>query len=949
MDQVERRIGYEASSYVWDHLWKADDPVRTEFHILDVLQIGSNGVLTKWMFTTKEGCVKVKGLKKRNTQAVMKALKCCHDRCPVGFHGYFCTEKSNTWTKIPNQDGLRELVDSSGQALVIIPHPHPEQPNAKFLQVECIRPTDTLQEPKFKYHFLSYSRATGKVKEKSPTHHEHSHSHHGDEHLSLPSELLPCRNQLLKETAKEYILQILNILETRGKCRIVNLTLILHMGEVLTFQPGEVTAINAFKVTLHHATQVSFLPHHHHHRDGGSSSIGGIGELSTKMTSHGFLNRSMSLSSLGPSATSTYIKPWTFCAGVFCHYTAMDSEAQSGFGLDIDLDDENAVSEGQRAIARHKATTPGGDLRADSGEAASSVVDDVMGITFNPSPKHHHASDHDGSSGAGGATTVPIKTREILYKQLASVREEIKQLEAIDREFIDEAHDASEKLDSLYGMREAAKAIWPLPVVRWWFNRGQFEVRVSAIGNDISHDLAKLKDLPMNDFNQIKWFALHHSLVHVCECCYKVYCKLETYRKGRHEKARKELIRTQHQQEEELSLEEQRKKDREIEQRIFRQRQFMSKLSKSPHHKTNNGSYYSESLGSMKRSKKSLGAPSNALPPLPWRLSNDEEREQYLQPTQGSLANHLLQRPVLKPLSSHGHQTENDEQQQKSQQDQVVEEWQIMLQQHQERNNKLPALSLRPPTIVGTQNQQLKIAVDQYTAENLLHPWQRDLQRLKNVLNSVGPPQAPAVPSSSGSGIAMTSGNESPGTGNDSGKLPKAVSFKLQPDKLVKNIMHKQKRNEKEEAKKLKSRAMEDENEDEADEDIGGMSDADMIAAVHNNGSISRNSLSTAATSSRPMTNHSASSSAVDLRPGTSAQNSRGSSAYGIMFSGHSSRDDLFSPGLLHKQTSWSAIPGMAVPQEVEEENEDDDEDEDVTGAGHIGWSPFTLEAGAQD
>lgn len=143
--------------------------------------------------------------------------------------------------------------------------------------------------------------------------------------------------------------------------------------------------------------------------------------------------------------------------------------------------------------------------------------------------------------------------------------------------------------------------IWPSSLVRWWLSTGRNQPKNSlsvmvpsssahcisktVLGNKLtaaaqeassspvfrgSTTLPVEVEGPVEQANSL-YFGWYYHPVRVCEKCYKVYTELDRYRKLRF----KHLIKQQ-----EKSDENDPKKWREIEARIFRQRQFVSRLAK---------------------------------------------------------------------------------------------------------------------------------------------------------------------------------------------------------------------------------------------------------------------------------------------------------------------------------------------------------------------------------
>lgn len=1144
----------EARAFVWNHLWRADSQSFVHCPILDVVEVDHNGNIPRWLFTTRDGEVKSKSAKNRNLSAALKSLRCHFDKCEAGFHGYFSNSNADQWYAVKGYEHLKELMESHASDMVIVPHPHPDGASAKFMEIKLWRDEKhVMLEPKIKCYWLSHASAAGKVQSRRKK----------DDQL-LPEERLVCRNNALIATAHTFALSLLAHLEARAGVKISTLQFIAHVAEMPSLFPlgsvgggGDAENGSTFRIHFHHANHLIFDSHSLGGPAAPSSSVGGgggggrrrseqcsqsLGEFSTKLSSHGFLTRQASLTSSVASA-STYIKPWTFCSGVFCTYAAIatDGSGAAEPSMGLDFEDGDVLAESQRAIQRHRPSvkfedgaalappsssssagasrghSADGDADSRRGSASSArrsstpAVVDMSSSAASEEQRDKNKAEalEDGGESRIG-TLVPLKRNKLLYKNLVLVRDEIRRLEEIDRQYIDEAHNTSEKLDAIYSMREAMKEIWPLPLIRWWFGHGQFyalthasksgvgrlpatvnpeaivppsvmskiekqklqeerrhsvggaalgpslvagrrknslvslatsdgeeasdaslsddedAVATAADGSTASKSTARRashshvrrppklpKEVPtamslglpeaianplstsnpaipfsdksnvhlsdaiypsrqslLNNPEDTKWFSLHHQDVTVCDRCYLVYCRLETFRKAKFQKIR-ELLRQE--KREKLSPDEQRRRDRDIERRIFAQKQSTYKLSQAKPRRNDHGDiepvaqHYHRVGGGGGRG--GGGAPKGVLPPLPWRLNDDEERDRYMAPASHSMAEKLMKKMPLRSMSAESglmHSADGSDEASEAAAgggEDIDAAWEAMMRNAQGKaagggggggSYRLPPLGgggsgslstgsltsangpLRKPTNV-TMQQSLKVAVDQYTAEHLLHPWQRDLKRLKEALHEASgltaaqqqqflqqPQQQPTLaqqraplgslssqPStaSAATGVSSLTSSSSAATagggGSSKATLTKSVSFRFQGDE-----------------------------------------------------STNTSSSGTAgATSPSKLGRQNSFDASASYRPGTSAH---GSSRGSMGSAGTFDKDGMRS----YKQaSSWSSsIPefadsgasplrsptpkrpavGIADARHVEEEEDDDDDDMDIAGGG-LGWNPFVL------
>eukprot|EP01038_Epipyxis_sp_PR26KG_P007078 gene7078-9662_t len=139
-------------------------------------------------------------------------------------------------------------------------------------------------------------------------------------------------------------------------------------------------------------------------------------------------------------------------------------------------------------------------------------------------------------------------------------------------------------------------------------------VSIDSVNTKPNDDIKK-EELKMG---QVSWY---YSTVNVCECCYNVYKDLDSKRNNK----LKKLTRLQREQQEQSELDQ--NYAREIEQKIFAQRKFVSRLATI---KDNNSEL--ELDGKEQNSsflRQPAGAPKCALPPLPWNLTDEKQRNVY--------------------------------------------------------------------------------------------------------------------------------------------------------------------------------------------------------------------------------------------------------------------------------------------------------------------------------
>jgi hypothetical protein len=230
--------------------------------------------------------------------------------------------------------------------------------------------------------------------------------------------------------------------------------------------------------------------------------------------------------------------------------------------------------------------------------------------------------------------------------------------------------------------------------------------------------------------------------------------------------------------------------------------------------------------------------------------------------------------------------------------------------------------TLRKPTSLTAQQTSLKVAVDQYTAENLLHPWQRDLMRLKESLQDVSAlnPIPIPIPQSTGlqSKIPLGSISSKPshaiaplgtlqkqssfGSGKGTGFV-KAVSFRLN------------------------------------EEDGGASMSPSKLARQGSSDTINNRPGTSASGGSRGGFEH---NSSIYDKDGLRNYNRQNSWSQSIPELKQIETDD--EPSSLDRSSKSSAYTSPSKSfKSVGIADEEDDDDIDIAG-GSLGWNPFVLQ-----
>ena len=256
------------------------------------------------------------------------------------------------------------------------------------------------------------------------------------------------------------------------------------------------------------------------------------------------------------------------------------------------------------------------------------------------------------------------------------------------------------------------------------------------------------ENIPNNKLGQLSWY---YSDARVCEVCYQVYRDIERRRKQK----QNQLIKAQ----KKVVAHDEEEKGKEIEKRIFQQRKFVSRLASIPRRSvddiaTSPTSKYPSINPNFGSISTITGAPSNAVPPVPWKLSENNNREHYMR-NGPSFVRHLPERVeqfqqmiYLDRLKNEheirrkkilGGDLDNDN-------DDIDES--AFLQEEQARWNQ--AIGNVPHTNKENINMQpkkktlrhpnplTKKVSKNFNVDHLLHPWQRDMKQMREELEEVG-------------------------------------------------------------------------------------------------------------------------------------------------------------------------------------------------------------------
>lgn len=224
----------DASLFLWNLLWSPNKSTHNEVDLLDTI-ILQNGVMTSWLFTTKEGEVKSKAKKRWNVNSVVDRL---HGPGNGTFGFAFA---GGYWSYVTSPDSATNIIQSSSGKAALLSYAHlvppnftpsPETPpHSSFLRVDYdyIFNLDQSKakgndsgEARMRFWSLCNAQAMGKAQ--SPT---------AQVMQKLPADLLVCRNQTLCGLGARALKQFLKIIETDTGRRVTRLSLVFFVQDLV--------------------------------------------------------------------------------------------------------------------------------------------------------------------------------------------------------------------------------------------------------------------------------------------------------------------------------------------------------------------------------------------------------------------------------------------------------------------------------------------------------------------------------------------------------------------------------------------------------------------------------------------------------------------------------------------------------------------------------------------
>ncbi len=614
----------------------------------------------------------------------------------------------------------------------------------------------------------------------------------------LPSGRVLCVNKVTNELAKSYILDLVKIVESKNKRKLSKLTVVVMLENCLDDEQ---------RLWLHHTDCVNFVEVKANPQPVGvtTSASRPNSETASRYSDH----KSITCSEVSYSMGS--FQRLGKCQGDFCSYCPDEDDPDIGAE---DIMEGNVLDESRKARIRLRLAT-GRDASELQTKEKIVVVktddepegNDLLHVDVKPRDENNPYTDSNKDDDPDRVVVKKTQARFVPFKSISLARQDMSDLEDAGECHYSHSYVPWPELLFLWWWRQGRglaqkKGSVPVPatsghriaVAKLSSNAATALSTVkpvpqaSSIGATVTHNpsqpaLASQSDasvppvglskksvhakqntdgnvpydlsensystpenIPNNKVGQLSWY---YSDARVCETCYQVYRDIERRRKQKQNQLLKAQKRVASHDEEE--------KGKEIEKRIFQQRKFVSRLASIPRRSvddiaTSPTSKYPSLNPNFGSISTITGAPSNAVPPVPWKLSENNNRENYMR-NGPSFVRHLPERVeqfqqmiYLDRLKNEheirrrkilGGDLDNDN-------DDINES--VYLQEEQARwneavgNTNKENVNMQPKKKKSLRhpNPLTKKVSKNFNVDHLLHPWQRDMKQMREELDEVG-------------------------------------------------------------------------------------------------------------------------------------------------------------------------------------------------------------------
>ena len=235
-DNKKTLIKLNASIYCWNSIWKVEES-HIRLPILDAIQLSSNGNIIGWLFTATDGNVKSKSKNRWNESSVLD--RCSGYNQKIGAH---ITDDGIKWYN-GNDSILHNSFLSSSNVKAIVSFNHLNIQTPFFIEHTY---TKAEPLPKMTTSIFVDSKAKGKFNDNDKD----------IDHGIFPPYRILNMNKKINEIAKNFITELVKIIETRERIKIIKLvTVLLHEADDRIERDT--------KIWLHHVDEIVYLEFHH--------------------------------------------------------------------------------------------------------------------------------------------------------------------------------------------------------------------------------------------------------------------------------------------------------------------------------------------------------------------------------------------------------------------------------------------------------------------------------------------------------------------------------------------------------------------------------------------------------------------------------------------------------------------------------------------------------------
>ncbi len=610
----------------------------------------------------------------------------------------------------------------------------------------------------------------------------------------LPSGRVICLNKSTNELSKSYIIELVKIIESRNKKKLSKLTVIAMLENCLDDEQ---------RLWLHHTECVTFVET----KTNPPPVVNSISRPSSETASRYSDRKSITCSEVSYSMGS--FQRLGKCQGDFCSYCPDEDDPDIGAE---DFMEGNVLDESRKARIRLRLATGRDASELQSKEKIVVVKtddepegNDLLHVDVKPRDDNNPYIDSAKDDDPDKVIVKKTQARFVPFKSIALARQDMSDLEDTGECHYSHSYVPWPELLFLWWWRQGRglaqkKGSVPVPAT------SGHRIAVAKLSSNVATTLSTIKpshssatstttnhsnqqeptsqadtgdqpvglnkksvhskhsdasvpydlsensystseNIPNNKLGQLSWY---YSDARVCEVCYQVYRDIERRRKQK----QNQLIKAQ----KKVAAHDEEEKGKEIEKRIFQQRKFVSRLASIPRRSvddiaTSPTSKYPSINPNFGSISTITGAPSNAVPPVPWKLSENGNREHYMR-NGPSFVRHLPERVeqfqqmiYLDRLKNEheirrkkilGGDLDNDN-------DDVDES--AFLQEEQARWNEAIGnvpnkenINMQPKKkkTLRHPNALTKKVSKHFNVDHLLHPWQRDMKQMREELEEVG-------------------------------------------------------------------------------------------------------------------------------------------------------------------------------------------------------------------